>query len=309
MLTYCIKRIIAVIPVMVGVVVAVSLMTHWVPGDPVDAILGDYASLEDKERLRQALGLDLAFWEQLQRYFGGLLQGQLGDSLIYNKPVALMIGERLTPTVELAVAAMVVSFCLSLPLGIMAAVRQNTWVDYSAMGFAVIGVAIPHFWLGPLLVLLFSLELDWLPVSERSGISSYILPALTMGIALAAALSRMTRNTMLDVLKEDFIRTARAKGCPDVMVIGVHALRNAALPLVTVIGLQFGAILTGAVITEKVFDWPGVGSLLLEGIHTRDYPVVQGCVLLFSCTYLIVNLLTDLLYAVVDPRIRIDGAK
>jgi peptide/nickel transport system permease protein len=194
---------------------------------------------------------------------------------------------------------------LSLPLGIVSAVRAGRPVDFAAMGFALTGIAVPNFWLGPMLVLLFSLKLGWLPVSERDSAGSYVLPALTLGIALAAMLSRMTRNSMLDNLKEDYVRTARAKGNPEGTVVLKHVLRNAALPLVTVAGLQFGVLLTGAIITERIFDWPGLGSLILDGINNRDYPVVQGCVLVFSFTYLLVNLLTDLVYGFVDPRIKI----
>jgi peptide/nickel transport system permease protein len=220
--------------------------------------------------------------------------------------VTELIAERVQPTVELAVVSLIVALCLSIPLGIVSALKAGKPLDYTAMGFALLGVAIPNFWLGPMLVLLFSLELGWLPVSERGGALSYVLPAITLGTALAAILSRMTRNSMLDNMKEDYVRTARAKGNPERTVIGKHVFRNAALPLVTIVGLQFGVLLTGAIITERIFDWPGLGSLILDGINNRDYPVVQGCVLVFSATYLIVNLVTDLSYALVDPRIKRD---
>jgi len=301
------RRIIALIPVALGVVIFVALMTRLVPGDPVDVILGDFATLEEKTALRHSLGLDVPVVEQLWTYARHVAKGDLGRSIVYNRPVLDMIGERIGATFELALTALAIALAISLPLGIVSALRKDTWIDYLAMGFAITGVALPGFWLGPMLVLLFSLKLDLLPVSERGDWTSYILPALTMGTALAAALARMTRNAMLDTMREDYVRTARAKGAGEARVILIHVLRNAALPLVTVLGLQFGVLLTGAIITEKIFDWPGIGSLVLEGILQRDYPVVEGCVLMFSFSYLAVNLLTDILYAVVDPRIKLES--
>jgi peptide/nickel transport system permease protein len=289
------------------VVALVALLIHLVPGDPVDSILGPYALKQDRDALRQALGLDVGIVEQLTRYYGQIFRGSLGDSLIYQKPVLSLIAERFQPTLELAICALLVSIVVSLPLGIISAIYAGRFIDTLAMGIALVGVSIPTFWMGPLLILLFSLQLEWLPVSERGGWSSYILPSLSMGIALAGVLSRMTRTAMLDVMKEDYVRTARSKGLTEKVVILKHVLRNAALPLITIVGLQFGVLLTGAIITERIFDWPGLGSLILEGINNRDYPVVQGCVLLFSMTYLMVNLLTDLTYALVDPRIKIES--
>lgn len=307
MLGFICRRIIALIPVALGVVIFVALMTRLVPGDPVDVILGDFATLEEKTALRHSLGLDVPVVEQLWTYARHVAKGDLGRSIVYNRPVLDMIGERIGATFELALTALAIALAISLPLGIVSALRKDTWIDYLAMGFAITGVALPGFWLGPMLVLLFSLKLDLLPVSERGDWTSYILPALTMGTALAAALARMTRNAMLDTMREDYVRTARAKGAGEARVILIHVLRNAALPLVTVLGLQFGVLLTGAIITEKIFDWPGIGSLVLEGILQRDYPVVEGCVLMFSFSYLAVNLLTDILYAVVDPRIKLES--
>lgn len=298
------KRILSLFPVSLGVLITVSFMIHLVPGDPIDAILGDYASLEDKQIMRQALHLDQSIEQQITHYASAALAGDLGTSLIYKKPVTSLLGERIPATAELALCSLLVALLISIPLGIISAVKAGSALDFAAMSFAVSGVAIPTFWLGPLLILLFSIELGWLPVSERGPWTSYILPAVTMGTALAAALSRMTRNSMLESLREDFIRTARAKGCSELRIIINHAFRNASLPLVTVVGLQFGVLLTGAIVTERIFDWPGLGSLLIEAINNRDYPLVQGCVLLFSISYLIVNLLTDLTYSWVDPRIR-----
>lgn len=307
MATFLAKRLLALLPVAFGVVVIVSLMTHLVPGDPADAALGEYATLEDKQAFRASLGLDKSIPDQLISYFGKLAKGDLGESFIFRRKVASLLAERIGPTAELALTSLLVSILLSIPLGILSAVRSGGLWDFLAMGFSITGVALPNFWLGPMLVLLFALNLGWLPVSERDGFASYILPSITMGTALAAAASRMTRNAMMDILKEDYIRTARAKGLSEWVVIWVHALRNASLPLVTIVGLQFGVLLTGAVITERIFDWPGLGSLLIGALNNRDYPVLQGCVLLFSFSYLIVNLLTDIVYALVDPRIKLDG--
>lgn len=298
------KRLLALVPVAAGVVIVVSLLIHMVPGNPADVVLGPYATENEKSAYLQAMGLDRPIPMQIGHYFSQLLQGNLGDSMIYQKPVTTLISERILPTLELALCAMVVAIFLSLPLGILSAVFRGKLIDYSAMTFALVGVAIPNFWLGPLLIMIFSLYLGLLPVSERSGAASYLLPSLSLGLALAAMLSRMTRNSMLDTMKEDYVRTARSKGASEFTVICKHVLRNAALPLVTIVGLQFGVLLTGAIITERVFDWPGLGSLILEGINNRDYPVVQGCVLTFSATYLTVNLLTDVFYSIIDPRIR-----
>jgi peptide/nickel transport system permease protein len=291
--------------VTIGVVTAVALLIHVVPGDPADMMLGPFATASDKAQLHRELGLDQSFAVQLWTYLVNVFHGDLGKSLVYNKPVISLIALRWWPTAQLAILALVVALSISLPLGIISALRAGKPLDYAAMALAMTGIAIPNFWLGPMLVLLFSLKLGWLPVSERGSAASYVLPALTLGIALAAILSRMTRNSMLDHLREDYARTARAKGNKESTVILKHVLRNAALPLITVVGLQFGVLLTGAIITERIFDWPGLGTLILEGINNRDYPLVQGCVLVFSCTYLLVNLLTDLTYAFVDPRIQV----
>ncbi len=308
MFTYVIKRLLSLIPVCFGVVLVIAIMTRMVPGDPVDAILGDYASEVEKQDMRHALHLDIPVSQQITHYFTRLLQGDLGNSLVYTRPVVSMITERLPATCQLALSSLLVAILIAIPSGIMAAYKKGTITDLATMSFAIAGVAIPNFWLGPMLVLLFSVQLGWLPVSEKTDWMSFVLPSLTMGTALAAALSRITRNSFLDTMTEDFVRTARAKGCSDSRILLNHVFRNASLPLVTVVGLQFGVLLTGAVITEKIFDWPGVGSLLLEGIHTRDYFVIQGCVLVFSFSYLIVNFFTDIVYSLVDPRIRIQDS-
>jgi peptide/nickel transport system permease protein len=304
LLTFLIRRLLALIPVGLGVIAVVSLLIHTIPGDPADTILGPYATQEEKLALKHDMGLDKPFAGQLVAYYDQILHGDLGTSLIYRKPVTTLIASRMRATFELAVIAMLVALAISLPLGILSAIRQGKAIDYAAMGFALTGVAIPNFWLGPMMILLFSLKLGWLPVSERGPWSSYVLPALTLGMGLAAVLSRMTRNSMLDNLREDYVRTARSKGNRELTVVLKHVLRNASLPLVTIVGLQFGVILTGAIITERIYDWPGLGTLILDGINNRDYPLVQGCVLMFSATYLLVNLLTDMSYALIDPRIK-----
>ena len=242
-----------------------------------------------------------------KNYLIGLSNLDLGTSIHFQRPVSTLLLERLPATGLLALVTLLITLTLALPLGIIAAVRRNTWWDTGAMSFSMLGVSIPNFWLGPVLILVFSLWLGWLPVSGRSGLASVILPALTLATGLMAVLSRMVRSSMLEVLGEDYMRTAVAKGLPPNRVILHHGLRNALLPVITMLGLQLGALLAGAVITETVFSWPGIGLLTIESIQSRDYPVVQACVLLISVTYVLVNLLTDLAYAWVDPRVRLGG--
>lgn len=307
MLTYFLQRLSGACLVVLGVVSIVFLLIHLVPGDPVEIMLGESASVADRQALRAALGLDQPVRVQYLHYLGKLLQLDLGTSIHSRQPVAELLQARLPATGLLAGVTLVLTLLLALPLGILAAVRRNTLWDAGAMGFSLLGVSIPNFWLGPLLIMLFSLWLGWLPVSGQGGVASVVLPALTLGTGLAAVLSRMVRSSMLEVLHEDYLRTARAKGVPPLRVILHHALRNALLPVITLLGLQLGALLAGAVITETVFSWPGIGLLTIESIQSRDYPVVQACVLLISVTYVLVNLLTDLAYAWIDPRIRLGG--
>lgn len=305
MSSYLLQRLLGACLVVLGVVSIVFLLLHLVPGDPVEIMLGESASAADRQALRNALGLDRPLHEQYLGYIGGLARLDLGTSIHYRQPVTDLLLDRLPATGLLAGVTLLLTVALALPLGIVAAIRRNTHWDTGAMGFSLLGVSIPNFWLGPLLILVFSLWLGWLPVSGQGGVASVILPALTLGTGLAAVLSRMVRSSMLEVLHEDYLRTARAKGLSPRRVILHHALRNAMLPVITLMGLQLGALLAGAVITETVFSWPGVGLLTIEAIQSRDYPVVQACVLLISITYVIVNLLTDLAYAWVDPRIRL----
>ncbi|MBT8121049.1 MAG: ABC transporter permease [Gammaproteobacteria bacterium] len=305
MSSYLLQRLSGACLVVLGVVSIVFLLLHLVPGDPVEIMLGESASAADRQALRGALGLDRPLHEQYLGYIGGLATLDLGTSIHYRQPVTDLLLDRLPATGLLAGVTLLLTVVLALPLGIVAAIRRNTYWDTGAMGFSLLGVSIPNFWLGPLLILVFSLWLGWLPVSGQGGLAAVILPALTLGTGLAAVLSRMVRSSMLEVLHEDYLRTARAKGLSPRRVILRHALRNAMLPVITLMGLQLGALLAGAVITETVFSWPGVGLLTIEAIQSRDYPVVQACVLLISVTYVIVNLLTDLAYAWVDPRIRL----
>ena len=292
------------LPVAFGVVILVSLLIHTVPGDPVDHILGDFASFEDKQSLREQLGLNDAASVRAFRYLGNVLKGDLGESLVFGRPVSEMIYERAAATVELALLSLIVAIMLGLGLGFLAALFHNRLLDHLGMGISLLGVAIPNFWLGPMLIILFSIKLNLLPVSERAGFSSYILPAITIGTALAAILSRMTRNSVLENLGEGYVEALKAKGMPTRIILFKHVLRNASLPLVTIIGLQFGVLLTGSVVTERVFDWPGLGTLILEALGNRDYPLVQGCVLVFSFTYLLVNLSTDVIYRLIDARVQ-----
>jgi len=307
MLSYLLQRLSDACLVILGVVSIVFLLIHLVPGDPVEVMLGESASGADRAALRTALGLDRPVAVQYLDYLHGLLQLDLGRSIQQRQPVIDLVRERLPATGWLALVTLCVTVALALPLGIVAAIRRDTAWDSAAMGVSLLGVSIPNFWLGPLLILVFSLWLGWFPVSGREGAGAVVLPALTLGTGLAAVLSRMVRSSMLEVLHEDYLRTARAKGMGPLRVILHHALRNALLPVITLLGLQLGALLAGAVITETVFSWPGIGLLTIEAIQSRDYPVVQACVLLISTTYVVVNLLTDLVYAGIDPRIRLGG--
>ncbi len=305
MSSYLLARLHSAAWVTFGVVSLVFLLIHWVPGDPVEVMLGESGAAADREALRHALGLDQPLLVQWGDFLRHVLEWDLGQSLYYQEPVTTLLAQHFAATAELAVAAFAVAVAIAIPAGVIAAARRGTVWDAGAMGFSLLGVSIPNFWLGPLLVLLFSLGLGWFPVSGRSAPWSLVLPAITLGTALAAVLSRMIRSSLLEVMGEDFIRTARAKGLSTYQVWVRHGLRNAWLPVLTVLGMQLGALLGGAVITETVFNWPGLGGLLVESIQRRDYPVVQGSVLLISLCYVGINLGTDLLYARIDPRIRL----
>jgi peptide/nickel transport system permease protein len=305
MANFILSRLLSALIVLFGVSCLVFLLIHLVPGDPVEVMLGESAQPADREALRHALGLDQTIPVQLLTYLNGLVHLNLGASLHSQRSITELLAERFPATVELALTALLVAVRIALPLGIFAAVRKDTFWDYLAIGISLLGVSIPVFWMGPVLILILSLWLGWLPVSGQEGLDSLVLPSLTLGIALSAILSRMIRASILEVLHEDYIRTARAKGIQERAVIWRHVLLNALLPVITVLGLQLGGLLGGAVIVETVFSWPGVGQLMVEAIHRRDYPVVQGCILLISLTYILVNTLTDLFYAWLDPRIRL----
>jgi ABC-type dipeptide/oligopeptide/nickel transport system permease component len=290
--------------VLLGVATLVFSLIHLIPGDPAQAMLGEAAPQADVEELRHRLGLDRPLFEQYGIFLQGLVKGDLGTSLRTGQPVTDQIVERMPATIELAAAAMLVAIAFAMPLGIIAAVRRGTAVDHAAMTLSLAGVSVPNFWLGPLLAIVFAVELGWLPVSGRGTWAHLVLPAISLGAALAAILARMTRATMLEELREQYVQAARARGVSRIRAVLRHAFRNSLIPVVTLLGLQFGAVLTGAVITETIFAWPGIGRLLIQSIGFRDYPLVQGCILLIALTYVGVNLVTDMLYGVLDPRIR-----
>ena len=304
MIRFIARRMLTLIPTILGVATLVFFFLHLIPGDPVEVMLGENALAADKQQLRADLGLDDPLPVQYGKFLAGLATADLGNSFFYQDAVTKIIFERLPATLELALASMIVSILIAIPIGIFAAIRQYSLFDNATMFLAFLGVAMPNFWLGPLLILAFSIHLDLFPVSGREGLLSLVLPAITLGTAMAAMLSRITRSSVLEVLGEDFVTTARAKGLPERTVILRHVLKNALIPIITVLGLQFGALLSGAIITETVFDWPGLGTLLIRAIESRDYPLVQGCVLLISVGYILVNLAADLAYALVDPRVR-----
>jgi peptide/nickel transport system permease protein len=305
MLSYIARRLLLLIPVLWGVVTLVFFLIHMIPGDPVDIMLGDHAVAADKQALRRNLGLDRPLPEQYLGYLADVARGDLGLSIHNRRPVLSMILERFPASAELMAGAMLVALLIALPLGIIAALRPHGLLDGTAMLVSLLGISIPNFWLGPLLIILFSIQLGWLPVNERGGLDHLILPAVTLGTALAAILARMVRASLLEVLDEEYMVNARAKGLPAHMVVLKHALRNALIPVITIVGLQVGVLLSGAIITEAIFDWPGLGTLLLEGIYTRNYPLVQGCILFIAAVYVVVNLVTDIAYAWADPRVRL----
>jgi len=302
---FLLPRVLTALGVIFGVVCMVFLLLHLVPGDPVEVMLGESAQPADREALRQALGLHQPVHIQLLAYIKGLAQFNLGTSLYSGRPISELMLERLPATIELGLVSLLIALVVAIPLGILAAVKKGTVWDFGAMGFALFGVSIPNFWMGPMLILVGALWLGWFPVSGREGAGSIVLPAITLGTAMAAIMSRMIRSTLLEVLTEDFIRTARSKGLTEWVITLKHGFQNALLPIITLLGLQLGALLSGAVITETVFSWPGIGSLVVESIHRRDYPVVQAAVLLISVSYVMINLFTDLVYTWVDPRVRI----
>ena len=304
LLRFLLRRLLLTIPVLFGVATLVFSLIHLVPGDPVQALLGESASPADMAELRGRLGLDRPLLVQYGGYLTGLARGDLGRSLRTNQSVGAAIIDRMPATVELAGAAMTLAVVFAIPLGLIAAARAGTSLDHAATTLALVGISIPSFWLGPLLAIVFSVVLGWLPVSGRGTPAHLVLPAITLAAPLAAVLARMTRASVLEEVRELYVLAARARGVSRLRAVLVHAFRNSLLPIVTVLGLQFGAVLTGAVITETIFAWPGVGRLLIQSIGFRDYPLVQGCILLIAVTYVSMNLLTDAIYGLLDPRIR-----
>lgn len=302
---FLVTRLASAAIVIFGVTSLVFFLIHLIPGDPVEVMLGESARVTDRENLRHALGLDRPLLVQWLDYLYHVARFDLGESLHSRQAITDILMARIPATLELTLVALLFAIVIALPLGILAALHKNSGWDRTAMTVSLLGVSIPNFLMGPLLILLFAMYLGWLPVSGRDSPDSVILPALTLGTAMAAILSRMVRATLLEVINEDYIRTARAKGLSRFRTILLHALPNTLLPIVTLLGLQLGALLAGAVITEVVFSWPGIGQLTIEAIHTRDYPLVQSCVLLISLSYVLVNIATDILYSVLDPRIRL----
>jgi peptide/nickel transport system permease protein len=305
-LRFLARRLVLTIPVLFGVATLVFSLIHLIPGDPARAMLGEAATQENVDQLRTRLGLDRPLLDQYGAFLSGLMTGDLGTSLRTGQPVTRQILERMPATVELAAAAMFVAIVVSIPLGMIAAVWRGTAIDHAATAIALSGVSIPNFWLGPLLAIVFAIELGWFPVSGRGTMAHLVLPAISLGASLAAILARMTRATLLEELREQYVLAARARGASRTRAVIRHGFRNSLIPVVTLVGLQFGAVLTGAVITETVFSWPGIGRLLIQSISFRDYPLVQGCILLIAVTYVAMNLLTDLFYGVLDPRIRFE---
>jgi len=307
--SFAAKRLLLLIPTVLGVVTLVFLLRPLIPGDPIDYMLGENALAADRAALRAQYGLDKSIPEQYLLFLGNLIKGDLGRSIHARRPVLDMILERYPATLLLAAAAMVVAWLVALPAGLAAAVKKDTWIDNLSMFGALLGISLPNFWLGPLLILLFSIQLGWLPVSGLDGPLSLILPAVTLGTAMAAILTRMTRSSLLEVIREDYVTTARAKGLSERRVILKHAFKNAVIPILTLVGLQFGGLLAGSIITETIFSWPGLGSLMVTAIYSRDFPLLQGAVMTISLSYVLINLLTDLLYGLADPRIRLGGRR
>jgi ABC-type dipeptide/oligopeptide/nickel transport system permease component len=304
MMRSLITRLLYTLPVLWLVVSVVFLLIHLVPGDPVSQMLGEGAPAADLAATRHAYGLDVPLGKQYVNYWKGVVHGDLGPSLRFNQSVSSLILHRYPYTLQLTVAALLVGIIISIPAGVRSAQHRGRWDDKLLSVVSLFGLSFPNFALGPILILFFAIELGWLPVSGSGTFAHLVLPAVTMGSALAAILTRMVRTSMLEELGQDYIRTARAKGLPERTVVYRHALRNAMLPVLTVLGLQFGALLAGAIVTEKIFSWPGIGRLTIDAIGNRDYFLVQGCILAIGLTYVLVNLMTDVLYSVANPRIR-----
>jgi len=304
MFRYISVRLLYTVPVLWLVVSVVFLMIHLVPGDPIQQMLGEGASAADLQAARHAYGLDVPIGEQYVNYWKGVLHGNLGRSLRFDQPVTKLVVQRYPQTLQLTIASMIVALLISIPAGVRSARRRNRWDDRLLSFISLLGLSFPNFALGPILILFFAIYLGLLPVSGSGSLAHLVLPAITMGGALAAILTRMVRTAMLEELSQDYIRTARAKGLPENIVVYKHALRNALVPVLTVVGLQFGALLAGAIVTETIFSWPGIGRLTIQAIGNRDYYLVEGCILMIGLTYVAVNFITDFFYSLANPRIR-----
>jgi ABC-type dipeptide/oligopeptide/nickel transport system permease component len=305
MIRYLVLRILYALPALWLIVTMVFLLAHIVPGDPVQQMLGEGARAEDLQQLRHTLGLDMPIGAQYRHYLAGIAHGDLGESFRFQQPVMRVILSHYPATLELAFVALLVCAAVGIPAGLLAAENPGTLSDHAVSAFTLLGLSVPNFALGPVLILIFSVILGWLPVSGRGGPSHLILPAITLGAGLAAILTRMVRISVIEQLSSDYVRTARAKGLSPAAVLFRHAFRNALVPILTILGLQFGTLLAGAIVTETIFSWPGIGRLAVQAIGARDYPLLQGCILLIAVSYVLVNLLTDAVYALVDPRVRL----
>lgn len=306
MIRYLSMRFLFALPALWLIVTMVFLLAHIVPGDPVQQMLGEGARAEDLQQLRHALGLDMPIGKQYVHYLAGVAQGDLGESFRFREPVTRVVIEHYPATLELAVVALLVCAVIGIPAGLLAAERRASATDHAVGVFTLLGLSVPNFALGPVLVLGFSVLLGWLPVSGRGGPAHLILPAMTLGAALAAILTRMVRTSVIEELSSDYVRTARAKGLSPAAVLFRHAFRNALIPILTILGLQFGTLLAGTIVTETIFSWPGIGRLAVQAIGARDYPLLQGCILLIAVSYVLVNLFTDFIYVLVDPRVRLE---
>ena len=305
MLRYTIKRTIGVIPTLILVVTFVFLFVRMIPGDPARLVAGEQASAEDVEIIREQLGLNESLPVQYGKYVTGLFRGDLGTSLLTKRPVTTEISNRYVNTVKLTIAALLWSSIVGIIIGVWSGRHRSKWQDYAGMTIAVSGISMPSFWIGFMLIIIFSVKLRLLPTTGADGLKSLILPAFTLGTSVAAVVARFTRSSLIEVLKEDYIRTARAKGLKEKTVVWAHAFRNSMISVVTVIGMQFGFLLGGSVVTESVFAYPGLGSLLIESVNYRDYPAIQSLILIFSLHFLVINLLVDILYAVLNPEIQL----
>jgi peptide/nickel transport system permease protein len=306
-LQYILRRLLQMIPITFGILTLVFSLIHLIPGDPAVQIAGENARPEDVQQVRKALGLDQPLWSQYVTYVTHVLRGDLGRSFQTNEAVTKQIAQRYPATMQLAFGSMLVALIVAFPLGIISAIYRNSWIDNLARFFALIGVSMPSFWFGPLLIIAFAINHHWFPVSGRDqGLRSLVLPSLTMGLAMAAILTRMIRVSLAEELTQLYVTTAIAKGVTRAKAIFRHALKNALIPVITILALQFGSLLTGAIITEQIFSWPGLGRLLIQSISTRDYPQVQASILVIALTYIVVNFASDLLYGVVDPRIKLE---